>query len=220
MSVVTISREFGAGGKTVGRMIANKLGYHFVDEEIIERVADLAHVSPDWVKAVENEAGGKLLKFITGLGPFRKSFVERALEGKKGYIDEIIYVELLEKIINQFADEGNVVIIGRGGQYFLADRKDTYHFFMVAEFEDRVRFMEEHYHLSHNQAVQVVTRQGKRREALYQKLGKRDFEEPKLYHMVFNISRVKLETVADIACALVQHNLARPNLVQHQGGSY
>ncbi len=204
MAVITISREFGAGGKTIGRMIANKLGYHFVDEEIIERVAEMAHVSPDWVKAVENEAGGKLLKFITGLGPFRKSFVERALEGQKGYIDEIIYVELLEKIIHQFADEDNVVIIGRGGQYFLADRDNAYHFFMVAEFEDRVKFMEEHYHLSHNQASQVVTRQGKRRENLYHKLGKRDYEEPKLYHMVFNISRIPLETAAEVACSLVR----------------
>ncbi len=209
MSVITISREFGAGGKTMGKCVADKLGYHFVDEEVIQRVAKMAHVSTDWVKAVEREAGGRLLKFISGLGPFKRTFVDRALNEEHGYMDETIYVELLEKILNQFADEGNVVIIGRGGQYFLKDRPDTYHFFLVAELEYRIKFMETHYDLNRKQAAQVVNRQGKRRENLYNTLGKVDFENPNLYHMVFNLSRMKMET----ACSIMQQLVEKKGLM-------
>ena len=58
MSVITISRQFGAGGKTLGEMISKALGYTFVDDEIIYQVAKKGKVSTDWVKSIEKEAGG------------------------------------------------------------------------------------------------------------------------------------------------------------------
>ena len=108
MAVITISRQFGAGGKTLGEMIAKKLNYSFVDNEIIQMVAKKAKVSTHWVESIEKEAGGKLLKFMTGL--VSKSLVERILDEKRGYIDEEIFVDLLNKIITQIAEEGNAVI--------------------------------------------------------------------------------------------------------------
>ena len=81
MSVITISRQFGAGGKTLGEMIAKQLGYTFVDDEIIQLVARKAKVSTNWVESIEKEAGGKLLKFMSGL--VRKSFVDRILSDER-----------------------------------------------------------------------------------------------------------------------------------------
>ena len=65
MAVVTISRQFGAGGITLGKMIADELGYTFADQDIVERVAKEANVSPHWVETVEKEAGGKFSRIIT-----------------------------------------------------------------------------------------------------------------------------------------------------------
>ncbi len=60
MAVITISRQFGAGGKTLGKMIAKTLGYTFADDHIVEMVAEAANVSPHFVESVEKEAGSKL----------------------------------------------------------------------------------------------------------------------------------------------------------------
>jgi hypothetical protein len=146
MAVITISRQFGAGGKTLGKMIADELGCTFADSEIITRVAAMANVSTHWVETVENEAGGKLSRFITRM--VSKPLVDRILKDERGYIDEEIYLDYLVLIIAQIADEGDAVILGRGSQYILNDHPDAYHILMIDEFENRVRFMKEHYDLS------------------------------------------------------------------------
>lgn len=203
MAIITISRQFGAGGRTLGNMISEKLGYSLVDEDIIERVAQEARVSPNWVKSIENEAGGTLLRYISGMGPFRKSYVDRLSDHRKGYIDGHIYVDLLHKIIGQMADDGDTVIIGRGGQYILKDHPDAVHLLLVADVEHRIDFMEKQYNLSRKQATLVVEKQSKRRKNLYRYFGREDYDDPSLYHLVLNMSKLDMEMASDVARDLV-----------------
>jgi len=201
MAVITISRQYGAGGITLGKMIADELGYVFADSEIIARVAEMANVSTHWVETVENEAGGKLSRFITRL--VSKPLVDRILKDERGYIDEEIYLDYLVLIIAQIADEGNTVVLGRGSQYILNDHPDAFHILMIDEFENRVRFMKEHYDLPDTRAMRVVKGEDKRRKALFQKLGKTDYDDPFLYHLVLNMSKVSLEQAKNMVCNLV-----------------
>ena len=201
MAVITISRQYGAGGKTLGKMIADDLDYEFADSAIVTRVAEMANVSTHWVETVENEAGGKLSRFITRM--VSKPLVDRILKDERGYIDEEIYLDYLVLIIAQIADEGNAVILGRGSQYILNDHPDAFHILMIDKFENRVRFMREHYALSDNRATRVVKGEDKRRNALFQKLGKTDYDDPFLYHLVLNMSKISLEEARKIVCNLV-----------------
>jgi len=81
MAVITLSRHFGAGGKTLGAMVAKKLDYVFLDDEIINLVAEKAW-SVNWMDLIEKEFGGKLLPRISGLVP--KGRKEIILDDKKG----------------------------------------------------------------------------------------------------------------------------------------
>jgi cytidylate kinase len=201
MAVITISRQYGAGGKTLGKMIADDLDYEFADSAIVTRVAEMANVSTHWVETVENEAGGKLSRFITRM--VSKPLVDRILKDERGYIDEEIYLDYLVLIIAQIADEGNSVILGRGSQYILNDHPDAFHILMIDKFENRVRFMREHYALSDSRATRVVKGEDKRRNALFQKLGKTDYDDPFLYHLVLNMSKISLEEARKLVCNLV-----------------
>jgi len=201
MAVLTISRQFGAGGTTLGKKMAEQLGYIFINDEIISMVAQKAKVSADWVKAVEREAGGKLQKFIGAVVP--RGLVDRILDDRQGYIDEEIYVDLLSEIINKIADEGKCVILGRGGQYILKDRKDTYHVLLIANETYRVQFMEKHYNLSRNEAIRAITVEDKRRTNLYRKIGRADYDRPEHYHLTLNMSRVNLDTATGIVQSLI-----------------
>jgi len=205
MSIITISRQFGAGGKTLGEMVAEELGYSFVDDEILQRVARRANVSTHGVEFVAKEAGGRLLKFMSGL--ISKSYIERILDDRRGYIDEEVYVDLLNQIICQIAEEGNAVILGRGGQYILRDFEKAFHILLIAHKADRITFMEKRYNLSRSQAAQSVNREDKRRSNLYRNFGKEDYDHPDLYHLVLNMSKIDLEKAMQLILALVR-NLA------------
>lgn len=205
MAVFTVSRQFGAGGRTLGRMIADELGYLFADSEIIQMIAEAANVSPNFVETVEMEAGTRIHKVINKM--VAKGLVDRILKGERGYIDEQLYIDYLVVIIAQVAEEGDVVILGRGSQYILGDHPDAYHILLIDEFENRVRFIEDHYNVSHKRATTMVNSEDKRRLNLYYKLKKTDFDNPSLYHLVLNMAKIDLDTALQIACGL----LDKPN---------
>lgn len=201
MAVITISRQFGAGGKTLGKMIADQLGYTFADDDIIQMVAEMANVSPHWVESVEKEAGGKLSRIISSM--VSKRLVDRILKNEAGYLDEKLYLDYLVVIIAQIAEEGDVVIIGRGCQYILKDHPDAIHVLLLNDFDSRVRFMQENYDLTHSKALHVVNSEDKRRANLYRKLGKTDYDDPSLYHLVLHTGRIPLPEATKCICSLV-----------------
>jgi cytidylate kinase len=200
MAVITISRLFGAGGKTLGNMVAKKLSYCFLDDEIIRLIAEKAQ-SIDWMTAIKKELGEKLAPCISGLVP--KGRMEMILDDKKGGAGDTISMDILQQIMLLIAEEGNAVIVGRGGQYLLRDHKDAFHVLLVADLEDRVQFMEERYHLSLKKALHVVNRQDKQRQNFYRVLGKVDYDQPDIYHMVLNMSRLTLDKACELLTVLV-----------------
>lgn len=208
MAVITISRQFGAGGLTLGKLLAERIGYTFVSDEIIKLVAKEARVSQNWVKMVEKEAGGKLQRFISGLVP--RSLVDRVLDDQSGYIDEEIYVDMLGQIITRIADEGNCIILGRGGQYILKDHPDVFHLLLIADKNHRIEFMQNKYRLTHSQAVQAINVEGKRRTNLYRKFNKTDYDRPDHYHMTLNMSRITIEKAAEAVCCMLADQCSLP----------
>ena len=201
MAVITISRQYGAGGRTLGKMIAEKLGYSFADNEIIQMVAKEANVSPHWVENVEKEAGTKLSRILSTM--VSQKWIDRVLADERGYIDEQIYLDYLVLIIAKIADEGDVVVLGRGSQYILDDHPDAYHVLLIDDLENRIRFVMNQGKFSRKKAAQVVAYEDRRRVSLYKKIGKLDYDKPSLYHLVLNMSRIDLKTALSLVCDMI-----------------
>lgn len=201
MSVITISRQFGAGGLTLGQSVSKQLGYTFFDNEILQMVAKKARVSTHWVESMEKEAGGKFQRFVSQLVPQR--LVDRILDDQRGYLDEEIYVDLLHEIVRKIADEGDAVILGRGSQYILKDVAQARHLLLVADKDYRIKFIKEKYDVTERHAVNSVNMEDKRRTNLYRRFGKEDYDNPSHYHMVLNMNRIDLNSACDLICKLV-----------------
>jgi len=201
MAVITISRQFGAGGATLGKMIAEERGYTFADYDVVQMIAEAANVSPAYVESVEKEAGTNLSRVLNKV--VSKTLLDRVLKDERGYIDERIYLDYLVVMIAQLAEEGNVVILGRGSQYILSDHPDATHVLLIDEFDSRVRFMMKNYDLARDRAERVVRAEDKRRLSLYRKIGKTDYDNPSLYHMVLNRSLVSLDQARKLIGQLV-----------------
>jgi cytidylate kinase len=201
MAVLTISRMFGTGAEALGKTISKRLGYTFYHNELIQMVAKKAKVSTDWVEAMEKEAGGTFQKLMTSLVP--KSLVDKVLDSERGYLDEEIYTDMLQHIITKIADSGDAVVLGRGGQYILKDRPDTYHILLVADLDYRVKYVQEQFDLIPKRAMLLVAMEDKRRVQLYRKFGKIDYDQTDHYHLVFNMARLEMEKACDMLCTLL-----------------
>ena len=201
MAVLTISRMFGTGAEALGQEISRRLGYTFYHNELIQMVAKKAKVSTDWVEAMEKEAGGKFQKLMSTLVP--KSLVDKILDSERGYLDEEIYTDMLNHVITTIADTGDAVILGRGGQYVLAGRPDTYHILLVADLDYRVNYIQKEYDLVPKQAMLAVAMEDKRRVNLYRKFGKVDYDQTDHYHVVFNMAQIEMERACDMLCTLL-----------------
>jgi cytidylate kinase len=202
MAVVTLSRQYGAGGKTLGKMIANALDYTFADSDIIQQIAKEANVSPQWVESFEKEAGTKLSRVISSMVSQR--WVDRILKDERGYLDERIYLDYLVLIVAKMADEGDVVMLGRGSQYILNDHPDAFHVLLVDELQHRIKFIVDRYNVSEKQAARTVANEDKRRLNLYRRLGKEDYDNPGLYHLVINMNRFNLDKACEMICSMIE----------------
>jgi cytidylate kinase len=201
MAILTISRQFGAGGKTLAQLVSKALDYPLADEEIIEKLAETAQTSPSDIRRFEAEADARQQQAHATAAP--KHFIERIFDTKRTYMDGQRYVQLLREIIPQIAQQGNVIILGRGAQFILKDSGDDTHVLLVAEEADRVRFIQEHYGLDAHQARQAVIKQDKRRLKLMKLFNREDYDQPLHYDLVLNMSKTRMETAVELVCALV-----------------
>ncbi len=201
MAILCISRQFGAGGKTLGEKVSETLGYQFVDEGLMEKVAEEANVSVRWVEGVEREAGGYLMRFLSSVVP--SSFIDRHLGDSGKDFDEKRYVSFLSKVIEDLSEANNVVFLGRGSQFILADNPEAVRILLVAERPDRIKFMQKHYNLDREKAEAVVNREARKRERFLRNFHQGDPNDPSLYHMVINTSLLSLEAAKEQICELV-----------------
>jgi len=202
MAVITISRQFGAGGRTLGRMVAERLNYKFLDDAVIQELSKRIRVTSESIADMEKIAGGLFSKIVSTM--ISRKYMERLAGESSGYIDEVIYVEKLKEVITDLAKQDNVVLLGRGSQFILADVEDTYHFLLIADMAQRIRFMQRHYKMSDSKARQEVLGGEKRRNNLYTRMGASNYNNPELYHMVLNMSRLTLEQAEQQIVSLVR----------------
>ena len=133
--IITISRETGSGGHTVGKMLAQQLNYAFYDKEIISLVAKEMNLDEATIaENGENMSDKTYIDMISGFIPFsRKDRVP---------LDKI--QDAQNKLIQAIAERGNCVIVGRGADYILSGRKDAFHVFIHANMEHRIERVQRH----------------------------------------------------------------------------
>lgn len=201
MPVITIARQFGAGGRTLGVMLAEQLNYLLLDEAIIHELSKKAKVSPGAVKAVERSAGGFISRLLSSA--VSPGYIERLTGKNIGYMDENVYLDTLAQVMLEFARQDNVILLGRGGQFILKDFENAFHFLLVADDPDRLKFMQKFYKMSDKKAQKAVADGDTRRANLYAKLHQTRYDSGNLYHMVFNMSRMTLDQAAVQVCTLI-----------------
>jgi cytidylate kinase len=177
MSAITISRQMNSRGDELASLVAQCLGWRQVCRTLINQAARTA-AAPQVALAELDE-----LDFF-GLRPSPKQW--RA------------YQHQVENFIRQLADEGDVVIVGRGGQIILRDRPDVLHVRVVAPLETRVAWLQQEKNLSAEAAHAQLTKSAQSRARYLRRSYKVDVDEPTLYHLVINTGLLDLSQAAKL----------------------
>ena len=203
MAVITISRQIGAGGWTLGERLAERLGYRYVDEIMIREVADKIGVTVEDISAFEKEGATKLMKFLDKM--VSRDFINRLISEKYGYVDEARYVGVVTAIIKELYDQGDVVIVGRAGQYILKDHEGVWRILLVDDFKRRVRFIMENYGMSEPDAERLIkTKDRIRHNFLSFFAEKEDHDDPRSYDLAINMEHMTFEKAEEVILNLMK----------------
>jgi len=197
MAAITISRQFGAGGRTLGEKLCERFGFHLVDEFVIDELARKAKVKGDWLTAMEKEASSALLRLISSI--VSSGLIYRTPTAPGVDFERKKYISFLRGIMTTMANEGGYVLLGRGAQFVLQANTKVFHILLVAEYEDRVKFMLDRYNLSREEAEKIIKEKEGQREAVASKIFGSSIDDPKLYHLVLNTSRMPFDWAVETA---------------------
>jgi len=208
MAVVTLSRQYGAGGLRVGPAIAEALGFRFVDREIALEAARRLGVEPEVAEDMDErvpalvEQLGLTLAAAPPFGAFPPPVEAYSL-------DDRALAEATRRVIRSLAEAGGYVVLGRGGQAALADRGDACHLSLVADLVDRVRLIMESKGVDERTARERCEHVDAERAAYVKRFHGVDIRDPLLYDAVLNTSRLGIAGAAGIAIATARDKLTR-----------
>ncbi len=187
MSVVTITRQFGAGGSRVAGLVAEALGWSLVDNEFVDAVARRAGLPPETVAAKEERGPSLMERLVRALASASpETFVPSAATGEER--EEERMVRVTERVIAEAAVHGRVVLVGRAGQFVLGSTtpEGALHVYVVAPRALRVRTVMEREGLDEAAAGELADRTEAARDRYVDRWYKRRRQDPVNYHMVLN----------------------------------
>ena len=197
LPVIVIGRQYGSGGHDIGKALAEKLGYHFYDNEIIQMTAGSTGYDPQFIKdREENMTNSFLYDLMSQMYVYS--------ETQESPRDEIFESEA--KVIRDLAEKGNCVIVGRCADYVLRDRPDTLKVYLHASEDFRTERIMKTENLSREDALQKVRRMDRRRSDNYRYYTRRIWGRAQNYDLTVN-TEIGTEAVQNMIRELLEIKL-------------
>ena len=195
--IITISREFGSGGRTIGRLVAEKLGIPFYDKELVKQISVESGFAPNFVEENGEHAPGRSF--------FAYAFAPQGVPGIMNGLSTNDFLWNIQcSVILQIADEGPCVIVGRNADYILKDREDVLHVFIHADDEFRKDRIVKLYGQSEKSPSARVAEKDKRRKVNYQHYTGRNWGDAQNFDLCLDSSKLGVEACADIIVDIVK----------------
>ena len=221
MGVITISREYGSDGRTVAKRVAEAMSYHNIDKELLVEVAQKAQVPISEVERYDEQPEHPALRILrkfltpgyadtlTGLAEYEwwaTATVPELSEHEDQALttmDEEVYAKLTAEVAEQLADQGDVVLLGRGGQAVLRGRIDTLHVRVVGTRDFKLEVVKARDQLTRDEdAMRRMREVDDRRKTYIKRHYKVEWDDPNLYHLMVNTGLLGVDGAVDaIVCA-------------------
>jgi cytidylate kinase len=219
MTVITISRQTGSGGEEIAALARKQLGYQYFDKAMLAKAASEETQSEvDFLKFSEEDfvkGSGLMNRLLAALGQNADKTVAQlrtwseTADGQRSFtvvqLDESRAIQLVQNAIRYVADQGNVVIMGRGAQVILKDHRGALHVRIEAPWEDRVQRIKQRYDLrgegARTDAQNLIARHDEASADYVRRFYDVNIKDGQLYHLVVNTGKLSVEATAQVIMA-------------------
>jgi cytidylate kinase len=207
--VITIGRQFGAGGATVGHMLAQELKADFLDSQIIDEAARRLQLPKEEVEAEDEQPGSLLARLLVALGaattePLIPAEATAWTPPNAGptFDTRKAVLSITQNVIEEAARTGNVVIVGRGGAYILRDFPGALHVFLRAAEAVRVKAIMARFNItSEDEARRRIKQTDENWTSYIKQVYGHDRNHPAHYDLVLDTGRLGYEASVDAILA-------------------
>ncbi len=180
--VITIARQYGSGGRAIGKALAEDLKIPFYDKELLTIAAKESGVSPEIFEKYDEKASNSLL-YSLSMGAAATIGSEYGISPNISMNDRIFLIQ--HDIIKKVSADP-CVIVGRCADYVLADRKDCFRLFIYADIEKRIKYAVDVHNVPRDKAKSVISRVDKSRANYYNYYASGKWGDPVNYNLCIN----------------------------------
>jgi cytidylate kinase len=198
MRAITISREYGSGGGEVARHLATRLGWQLIDHEIVVQIAQELGISEDEAEAHDERSSGVVSLILNNMRAIYPTMFTNV--PTLAMTDDEVYCEALTKVVEAAVAAARSVIVGRGGQVILRDRRDALHVRIVAPLEKRIEYVMKREALDQSTARSRIQLKDHDRQRYLQTVYHLHPSDAHLYDLVINTGVLDLDGAVDLIC--------------------
>ena len=195
--IITISREFGSGGRYVGRLVSEILNIPFYDEELNRMLSEQSNYSNEFIEKSEDVRTSSFLYNLSTEGAFMNSPYGAMAPNDKLFV-------LQNSIIKELADKGPCVIIGRCADYILRDRDDVLRVFVTCDMKNRIERCVNYYGIAEKDVEKSLKKKDKARSSNYSYYTGGEWGIVKNYDITINSGSFGVEKCAEIIANLAK----------------
>ena len=191
--IITLSREYGSGGRYIGKLVAEKLGIKLYDKEFVVKLAEETGLSSEYIESNEQKRGTlETLNngYYSGLSNSDELFIKES------------------ELIKEVANENSCVIVGRCADFILKENKNVFKVFVYSNMENKVKRATDIYGLDKNKAEKEINRINKLRANHYKYYTEKDWSNPENYDICINSDSLGVERAADLICEMIKEKAA------------
>lgn len=193
LQIITISREFGSGGRTIGKKVAEQLQIAYYDEEIVSEIAKESGLAESFVKE-QGEYANTSSHFLFNFNNWGN--------GMTSTLSDRLYV-LQRNLICELAEKGPCVIVGRCADYVLRERRDCLNVFVHANMEFRADRIVRLYGEKEDAPQKRLEEKDKKRSTYYKYYTNRTWGKAQNYHLCLDSGMLGVEHCVQIICEVV-----------------
>ncbi len=197
--LVTISREYGSGGRIIGKLVAEKLGVPFYDKEIIDLAVEESGFSREMIESAELKAKSSFAYSLASTVSFGES-----VSGGSLSVNEKLFLAQFD-VIKKIGDSGEGVIVGRCADYVLRDTPGVTNVFIYSEMEERIKRCVEVYGDDSAKVKQTIATYDKARQNYYNYHTCQKWGDYRNYNLIINSYCISEEEAADLIVSYVQN---------------
>ena len=199
VKIITISREFGSGGRSIGREVANRLGIPFYDKELVEQVALESGFAPQFIEEHGEHAPSR--------SRLAYAFSHQGIPGLMNGMSTADFLWSIQcNVIMQLAEKGPCVIVGRNADYILKDRQDCLDVFIHADMDFRADRIVRLYGESEKSPEARLNEKDKRRMVNYQHYTGRTWGQATNYDLCLNSAKLGIDKCVDMIVDIVNNS--------------